>query len=91
MDRLFATIVDQLESLSARVREMTIDRAQSSLTSFSIGISAATLAVFAAVVLVKGLFRLLAVVTTEAGAYGIFGGIFIVGAAFIWAKRNETP
>ncbi len=91
MDRLFATIVDQLESLAGRVREMTIDRARSSLTSFSIGISAATLAVFAVVVFVKGLFRLLAVVTTEAGAYGIFGGIFIVGAAFIWAKRNETP
>ncbi|NND84554.1 MAG: hypothetical protein HKN46_05335 [Acidimicrobiia bacterium] len=90
MDRLAATIVDQLEALAAKVRAMTVDRARSSLTSFSIGITAVTLALFAAVVLVKGLFRLLAVVTTEAGAYGIFGGIFLIGAAFIWAKRNDT-
>ncbi len=90
MDRLAATIVDQLESLAAKVREMTVDRARSSLTSFSIGITAVTLALFAAVVLVKGLFRLLAVVTTEAGAYGIFGGIFLIAAVFVWRKRTDT-
>jgi hypothetical protein len=90
MDQFATTIAAQLEKYAAKVRAMTVDRARSTITSISIGITAAALALFALVVLVKGLFRLLAVVVTEAGAYGILGGIFVVGAAFLWSKRDSS-
>lgn len=90
MDQFATKIADQLEKYAAKVRAMTVDRAKSTLTSVSIGITAVTLALFAATLIVKGVFRLLAVVVTEAGAYGIFGGIFVAGGAFIWAKRDSS-
>ena len=90
MDQLATTIADQLEKYAAKVRAMTVDRARSTITSISIGITAVTLALFAVTVLIKGLFRLLAVFVTEAGAYGIFGGIFLAGGVFIWAKRDSS-
>ncbi len=90
MDNLAAAAVDHLERYAARARALTVDRARSTITAVSIGIAAAALALFAVVVLIKGLFRLLAVVVTEAGAYGIFGGMFVVAAAFLWAKRDPS-
>lgn len=88
MDQFASTITDQLEKYAAKVRAMTVDRARSMITSISIGITAATLALFAVVIIAKGLFRLLAVVVTEAGAYGIIGGIIVAGGALIWSRRD---
>lgn len=90
MDQIAGTIADQLEKYAGKVRAMTVDRARSMITSISIGITAATLAVFAVVILAKGLFRLLAVAVTEAGAYGIVGGIIVAAGAFIWSRRDHT-
>ena len=90
MDQLASSVVDLLEKYAAKVRAMTVDRLRSTLTSVSIGIAATTLALFAVTVLLKGLFRLLAVVVTEAGAYAILGGIFVVGGAFLWSKRDSS-
>ncbi len=90
MDQFASTIAAQLEKYAGKVRSMTVDRARSTITAISIGITATALALFAVVVLVKGLFRLLAVVVTEAGAYGILGGIFVVGATFLWSKRDSA-
>lgn len=90
MDQLFTRITDLLEEYAGKVRAMTVDRLRGSITKTSIGITATTLALFAAVVIVRGLFRLLAVAVTEPGAYAIVGGIFVIIGAFIWAKRDPS-
>jgi len=80
-------IADLLESVATRIRELTVDRVAGWARWTAIGVVLAMAGLLTAVFALIGIFRLLAELVTVEGAYGIFGGLFLVAGVFLWSKR----
>jgi hypothetical protein len=88
-----------LESVTDRVRSMTVDRAAKVLSVAALGLVALTLVMFAFVFLLVGILRILGEVTYRICdctsymeiAYAILGGLFLIAGAFLWSKRTASP
>lgn len=99
MDDYPTRIPEILESVTDRVRRLTVDRAAKILTIGSLGLVALILVVFALVFLLVGILRILGEVTYKICdctssmeiAYAILGGLFLVAGAFLWSKRAAAP
>lgn len=91
MDEFATKFADFLESTSTKVREMTVDRISKGLKIAALGIVAATLGLIAVIYLFISIIRALAVPLTAAGAFGVVGGLFVAGGAFMWWKRTQEP
>ena len=85
----FATrLADFLETIATKVRSMTVDRASRAITIAAGVLVAGALVTVALVYLVVGVFRAVSVPLTVEGAYAAFGGLFLLGGALAWWKRN---
>ncbi len=91
MDDFPATIADLLESVAARVRELTVERVAGWARWTAIGVVLAMLGLLMFIFTLVALFRLLAGVVTVEGAYGIFGGLFVIIGIVLWTKRLPSP
>ncbi|MCP3977455.1 MAG: hypothetical protein GY720_23440 [bacterium] len=91
MDDFPAKIADLLESVASRVREMTVERAAGWARWTAIGVVLAMLGLLMLIFTIVALFRLLAGVVTVEGAYGIFGGLFVLIGIVLWTKRLPSP
>lgn len=95
MEDFARRIPDLLESITERIRAMTVDRMAKVITYVALGIVAAALVFLALVFLFVGLFRILGELATKACdctsgmeiAYAVVGGLFLLVGAFLWAKR----
>ena len=95
MEDFARRIPDLLESLTERIRAMTVDRLAKVITYAALGLVALTLVSLSMVFLFVGLFRILGESATKlcdcnSGmeiAYAVVGGIFLLVGALLWSKR----
>lgn len=91
MEEFASRFADLLENSALKVRSLTIDRADRAIKITALGIIAVTLGVVAVVYLIRAIFQAVAVPLGVLGAYALFGGLFVVGGAFMWAMRKRPP
>lgn len=91
MDDLATRFADLLEDTAAKVRSLTVDRLDPKIKIAALGMVAFTLGVIAAVYLIRAIFQAVAVPLGVLGAYALFGGLFVVAGAFVWAIRKRQP
>jgi hypothetical protein len=92
-------IADFLESMTERVRAMTVDRAARVLTMIALGLVVATLGGLALVFFLVGLMRIAGELVHKVCdcelsmeiAYAVVGGLFLIAGAFLWSKRTNRP
>jgi hypothetical protein len=89
MDDFPAKLASLLESAATKVRSLTIDRANRVIRLTTLGVIAAALAFMAVVFLFLTIYGALEIPLGEAGAFGVMGGLFVIGGALLWAKRSE--
>jgi hypothetical protein len=99
VDDYSTRIPEILESVTERVRALTVDRVAKILTIAALGLVALVLVTFAFVFFLVGILRILGEVTYKICdctsymeiAYAILGGLFLIAGAFLWSKRTATP
>ena len=84
---LSARIADTLETVATRIREMTVDRAATGITSTSIGVIAVVAGLMAIFWLLVGIFRILGTLMGTETAYAVVGLILILVGAILWSRR----
>ncbi|MDX1449184.1 MAG: hypothetical protein R3246_08995 [Acidimicrobiia bacterium] len=84
-------LAELLEAVATRVRALTVDRLARGVTMASLAIPILVLAILTVVFLFMTIHGALAIPLTPAGAWGVFAGLFLLGGAFAWRKRSETP
>ena len=86
-----------LESITARFRALTVDRAARVITIITLGLVAITMVSLAFIFLLVGIFRIAERLIEMAGggsysmeiAYAAVGGLFLLLGALLWAKRTR--
>ena len=91
MEEFATRFADLLENTALKVRSLTVDRFDRAIKITALGIVAATLGLIALVFLIRAIFLAVAVPLGVLGAYAFFGGLFVVGGAFLWAIRKRGP
>jgi hypothetical protein len=91
MDEFATRFADLLENSALKVRSLTVDRLDRAVKITALGIIAATLGVIAIVYLIRAIFQAVAFPLGVLGAYALFGGLFVLGGAFVWAIRKRQP
>jgi predicted membrane channel-forming protein YqfA (hemolysin III family) len=82
-----AQIADLLEAIAAKIRSMTVDRAENAVTWSALGLMLFVIAILAVIWLLVGLFRAFGALVGQEVAYAITGGILIVVGALVWMRR----
>lgn len=78
---------DFLEQFAAKVRGLTVDRAEKAIKVVALSIPAAVFGLVAVVFLFMTIHSALAILLTQWGAYAVEAGLFGVIGAFLWWKR----
>ncbi len=91
MDEIPTRFADLLENAALKVRSLTVDRLDRAVKITALGIIAVTLGAIAIIYLVRAIFEAVAVPLGVLGAYALFGGLFVVGGALMWAMRKRQP
>ncbi|MDR9449571.1 MAG: hypothetical protein RI637_00010 [Acidimicrobiia bacterium] len=89
MEDLATRFADLLESSALKVRSLTIDRLDRAIKITALGVVAVTLGFIAVIYLIRAIFQAVAVPLGVLGAYALFGGLFVIGGAFMWAMRKR--
>lgn len=79
-----------LESVAARVRALTVDRAEKAIRLTGMAIIAATLGMLAILFLFLTLYTSLEIPLGEWGARAVLAGLFGLGGVFMWSRRTST-
>lgn len=88
--REYATkFADLLEQVAQKVRAVTVDRVAYGIRMAGLGILAATLGLTALMFLVWAIFGALEIPLTTAGAFAVFGVVFIAAGGFFFLKRTD--
>lgn len=90
MEELPRRLAELLEMVATRIRSMTIDRVARVITTVSLALPLAVLALLSVIFLFLTLHRALAIPLTTAGAHGLIAGLFAIGGALIWRKRTPS-
>ena len=88
MENFATRFADLLESTALKARALTVDRAARTIRNVALAIPAAVLGLMAIVFLFMTLHRALAIPLGSAAAHAIIAGLFAIGGAFLWAKRE---
>lgn len=85
--------VTLIETTVETVRDKAVEPAQRATSAVVFGLLAAFFVIPAAILLLIGAFRLVDnYLPGEVWAtWLLFGGIFLIGGAFIWARRHPRP
>lgn len=89
MHEYAAKFADLLEQVATKVRAVTVDRVAYGIRMAGLGILTATLGLTALVFLVWAMFGALEIPLTTAGAFGVFGVLFVAGGTYIFLKRTD--
>jgi len=84
---LSARVADLLETIATRIRELSVDKAASGITSAAIGVIALFAGLMAIFWLLVGIFRILGTLMGVETAYAVVGLILILAGALIWSRR----
>ena len=91
MDDWPTRLADLLEAVATRVRALTVDRAAKAIKVVSLALPILVLVSVAVVFLFMTIHGALAIPLGSAGAFGVIGGLFLVGGAFVWTRRTRSP
>ena len=91
MDDWPTRLADLLEAVATRVRALTVDRAAKAIKVVSLALPILVLVSVAVVFLFMTIHAALAIPLGSAGAFGVIGGLFLVGGAFVWTRRTRSP
>ena len=91
MDDWPTRLADLLEAVATRVRALTVDRAAKAIKVVSLALPILVLVSVAVVFLFMTIHAVLAIPLGSAGAFGVIGGLFLVGGAFVWTRRTRSP
>jgi hypothetical protein len=91
MEDLPRRIAELLETVATRIRAMTVDRIAKGVTVAALAIPVLVLGILTVVFLFMTIYGALAIPLTDAGAYGVLAGLFVIGGALAWRKRSEQP
>lgn len=91
-------VADFLESLTTRIREMTVDRVARVIKLVTLGLLAFTLVGIAFIFLAVGLFRILEELVFKVCdcsqameiSYGAVAGLLVLVGALFWSRRTRT-
>ena len=89
MEEYAARFADLLEQVATRVRSMTVDRIAKGIHLGGLGILVATLALVGVAFLIYAIFGALEIPLTTAGAWAVFGAVFVGVGTYMWLKRTE--
>lgn len=95
MDDFPTRIADLLESVTTRIRSMTIDPVARVITWVTLGLVALVLVGASLTFLLVGIFRMVGELVRKACdctsymeiTYAVVGGVFLVIGALIWSRR----
>ncbi len=79
-----------LEQLALRIRAMTVDRISRAIRVTGLGIVVAALGLSTLIFLLWALFGALEIPLTTGGAFGVLGGILLVGGGVMWFTRSRA-
>ena len=91
MPEFAAKLADFLESIAARARALTVDRANRAIVIAGLGLPITVLALLAVVFLFMTIHGALAVPLGDAAAFGILTGVFGLAGGLIWSRRSKEP
>ena len=91
MEEFATRFADLLENTARKARSLTVDRFDRGIKITALGIIAVTLGIIAAIYLIRAVFNAVAVPLGVLGAYALFGGLFVIAGAFLWAIRKREP
>jgi hypothetical protein len=89
MDDLPARLADFLESISARIRALTVDRVARWIKISSLGMVALTLGIMAAVFLLLTMYGALEIPLGPDAAFAVLGGVLLIAGAWLWLRRTK--
>ena len=89
MDDLPARLADFLESISARIRALTVDRVARWVKLTSLGMIALTLGIMAAIFLLLTVYGALEIPLGPDGAFAVLGGVVLIAGALLWRRRTK--
>jgi uncharacterized membrane protein YuzA (DUF378 family) len=84
---LSVRIADLLEMVATRIREMSVDKVASGITSAAIGVIAVFAGLMAIFWLLVGIFRILGTLMGTETAYAVVGLLLVLAGALIWSRR----
>jgi len=89
MDDFPARLADFLESISARIRALTVDRVARWVKLTSLGMIALTLGIMAAIFLLLTVYGALEIPLGPDGAFAVLGGVVLIAGALLWRRRTK--
>ncbi len=88
MENFATRFADLLESTAIKARALTVDRASNAIRIVTLVFPTIVFALLAIVFLFMTIHEALAIPLGSAAAHAIIAGLFAVGGAFLWAKRD---
>lgn len=90
MDDLPARLADFLESISTRIRALTVDRVARWIKVSSLGMIALTLGIMAAIFLLLTVYGALEIPLGPDGAFAVLGGVLLIVGGWLWWRRTKV-
>lgn len=84
-----AKFADLLEQVASKIRSMTVDRVARAIKLTGLGIVVAALALTTLTFLLWAIFGALEIPLTTAGAFAVFGAVFIAAGSYFWLTRTK--
>ena len=88
MENFATRFADLLESTAIKARSLTVDRAANAIRIVTLAIPAIVFGLLAIVFLFMTIHEALAIPLGSAAAHAIIAGLFAIGGAFLWSKRD---
>lgn len=90
MEDFPARLATFLEDIATRARAMTVDRIAKAVRLSTVGLIAAAFGLMAAIFLFLTVFAALEIsLGSDAAAWGVLAGLFLVAGALLWSKRSK--
>jgi hypothetical protein len=88
MENFATRFADLLESTAVKARSMTVDRAANAIRIVTLALPTIVFGLLAVIFLFMTIHEALAIPLGSAAAHAIIAGLFAIGGAFLWSKRD---
>lgn len=89
MENFATRFADLLESTAIKARSLTVDRAANAIRIITLVFPTLVFGLLAIVFLFMTIHEALAIPLGSAAAHAIIAGLFAIGGAFLWSKRDQ--
>ena len=89
MENFATRFADLLESTAIKARSLTVDRAANVIRIVTLVFPTIVFGLLAVIFLFMTIHEALAIPLGSAAAHAIIAGLFAIGGAFLWSKRDQ--